>query len=296
MKLDSNRSKGVSALILLAFVFACMGIFARFLNLGFSLFQQVYLRVLAAFFLGFIIFGKKIGFAKLKKIPANEWFLLIFRSVIFYPVGVVFFTAAVIESKLSSVSFIHTLPIVAILGILLLKEKINTEKFLLVATSFLGVALIVVKDYHVFLQIGKGEIYALFATLAFGFSYVSRRWHSALLNNQEITQLMFLIAAPVLFAISLTIGEGIPTTWNGNLIFVILIAGLFNVLVIYLSNYGFQKIEAVFANNILTLEALFAIFLGFIFYGEVPIARELIGGFLIIASAIRMNSLYKNKQ
>jgi len=58
-----------------------------------------------------------------------------------------------------------------------------------------------------------------------------------------------------------------------------------------LTNYGFQKIEAVLASNILTLESFFAIILGFLFYRETPLAKDLLGGIIIIISVIAMNKL-----
>lgn len=55
-----NRQKGILALVLLSLVFASMGLFVRYLNTEFTLLQQVYLRVLAAFILGLFIFRKDI--------------------------------------------------------------------------------------------------------------------------------------------------------------------------------------------------------------------------------------------
>ena len=68
-----------------------------------------------------------------------------------------------------------------------------------------------------------------------------------------------------------------------------------NVFNTYLTNYGFQKIEAVLASNILTLEALFAVILGFVFYREVPLIKDLFGGVVIISAVIAMNKLEAKK-
>ena len=83
MKL-SNKQKGILALIGLAFTYASFGFFTRYLSLSFGFSQQLYLRILAGLFIGFLIFGKNFSFAKLKKITSNEWLLLIFRAAAYY--------------------------------------------------------------------------------------------------------------------------------------------------------------------------------------------------------------------
>ena len=83
--------------------------------------------------------------------------------------------------------------------------------------------------------------------------------------------------------------------WSWGILAAVLGAGLFNVFNIYLTNYGFQKVEAVLASNILTLEAFFAVILGFIFYREVPLIKDLFGGIVIISSVIAMNKLKAKK-
>ena len=65
------------------------------------------------------------------------------------------------------------------------------------------------------------------------------------------------------------------------------------VLNIYLINYGFRHVHAVLASNILTLESVFALVLAIIFYRESPNLKELVGGIIIIASAIGMNRVEK---
>lgn len=292
MENKTEKQKGIIALMLLALVFASMGLFARYLNSGFSVFQQVYLRVLAAFLLGLIIFNKDLNWPKIKKISQKEWLLLIFRSAASYLFAVCLFTQAVILAKYSNVAFIGAIPMTAILGIIIFKEKINGKKALLVLTAFLGVALIALKDYSQIFSWGKGEIIALAATFFFSLSYVTRKWHSPLLNNKEITQITFFFAFIFVLAVSLLSGEGIPVSgWNLGLLAAVIGAGLFNVINLFLTNYGFEKVKAVLAGNILMLESVFAVIVGFLFYLEVPNLKELLGGIIIIGSVVLMNSL-----
>ena len=72
----TDREKGVLSLILLALVFASMGLFARYLSTGFLLFQQVYLRMLAAFVIGYIVFRKELDFSKFNKLSKRDWVMI----------------------------------------------------------------------------------------------------------------------------------------------------------------------------------------------------------------------------
>ena len=85
------------------------------------------------------------------------------------------------------------------------------------------------------------------------------------------------------------------TGWTTGLLLAVIGAGSFNVINMFLTNYGFQKIKAILASNILTLESVFAVILGFIFYKEIPIAKELLGGIVIILSVIGMNKMETKK-
>jgi len=290
MKLWSEHKKGIAALILLSLVFASMGLFARFLQTDFLLLQQVYLRVFAAFVLSVVFFRKDIHLSTIKKISRKEWALLIFRAGTFYLIGVTLFTQAIITTKYSNVSFIGALPFVAILGVILLKERMTWHKLLFILTAFVGVILLAIQDYQHIFAWGNGEVLALVSTFSFALSYVASRWHSTLLNNKEITAIILGIGALMVFLTSLVFGEGLPlTNWSVSLFSVVLLAGLFNVVNLFLTNYGFRKVEAILASNILNLESIFAVGLGLVFFKELPVLKELFGGILIVLSVIGLS-------
>ena len=290
MKLSEKR-KGVYSLILLALIFSSMGVFVRLLSV-FQLFQQVYLRVFAALLLGLFIFNRHLNFSKLKKLSYREWLLFILRGSSGYLFGVTLFSQAIILTKYSNVSFIGAIPMTAVLGVILLKEKITIQKIFLIFISFIGVTLISVKDYSNLFSWGRGEIFALISTVFFSLNYIGRRWHSKTLNNSEITELNFFIGFIIVFIASFFVGEPLPMTgWNWGLLLAVLGGGFFNVINVFLSNYGFQKVDIVLASNILTLESAFAIIIRYIFYREIPGLKEIIGGLIILLSVIRMNYL-----
>lgn len=296
MKNKTEREKGVFALILLALVFASMGLFARYLATGFLLFQQVYLRMLAAFIVGYLVFRKQIDISKYRKLPIREWLVIILRAVSYSLFGIVLFTQAIIITKYSNVSFIGSLPMTAVLGFVLLHEKFSFRKLALILLALAGVLLISVKDYSDIFNWDRGGVLTLIATVFFSLSYVARKWQSSLLNNQELTVINFLVAFLAVFIVSILKGDGLPVLgWSWGLLLAVIGAGIFNIGNVYLTNFGFQKIEAVLASNILTLESVFAVVLGFFFYKEVPLLKELLGGFIITLSVIGMNKAESSK-
>ena len=125
-----------------------------------------------------------------------------------------------------------------------------------------------------------------------GWVYIARKWQSDLLNNKELTVINFLVAFLAVFVVSVIKGDGLPLTgWHWGLLLAVVGAGIFNIMNVFLTNYGFQKIEAVLASNLLTLESVFAVFFGFLFYKETPFVKELLGGVVIVLSVIGMNKL-----
>lgn len=281
--------KGILSLVLLAFVFASMGIFARYLGTGFTVFQQVYLRIYIALLLSFIIFRKHIHFDKLKKASHREWLVIALRGLLLYGVAVPLVSLAVIEAKYGNVSFLGTLPFVALFSIIFFKERLTLVKLTLIATAVIGVGFIAIRDSNQLLNWGRGEVAALISGAAFAMSYVARKWHSDLFNNKELTALIFAAGGTFSLLFSILTNQGIPTNWSWGLLFVLVVSALANVANLLLTNYGFERVNNVVAGNILTLEVFFGVAFGYLIYGEKLGIREWVGGALIVISVILMN-------
>ena len=290
MKL-SNKQKGIMALIGLAFTYASFGFFTRYLSLSFGFFQQLYLRIFAGLIIGFLIFGKNFNFLKLKKITSNEWLLLIFRAAAYYLLGAALFNKAVLLTKISTVAFIGSIPMTAILGFIILREKTSLKKIIYLTLSFIGVIIISINSFSDF-SFGYGEIFALMSCFFAALSIVFRKYQTKLLNNVEITQIQLFTAFFFILIASILMKEGLPiNNWNINVFLIILLSGLANVLMIFFTNYGFEHIKTSIAANILTLEMFFAVLIGLLIYREIPNLKEIIGGALILFSVIQMNKL-----
>lgn len=288
----SNKQKGILALIGLAFTYASFGFFTRYLSLSFGFFQQLYLRIFLGFVLGLFIFLKKINFTKLKEISFFEWLLLIFRSLSYYLLGAVMFNKAVLLTKISTVAFIGSIPMTAILGFLILKEKITAKKIVYIILSFVGVFIISINNFSDIFSWGRGETLALLSSFFVSLSIILRKYQTKLLSNLEMTQIILFIAFLLLFVTSLLSKEGLPiNNWNWIIFLVVIISGLLNVMMIFFTNFGFEHVKTSIAANILTLEMFFAVLIGLMIYREIPSLKEILGGILILFSVFQMNKL-----
>src|SRR3989338_5410057 len=291
--------KGVIYLVLLTFNFGLIAILARFLSFYLTLCQQLYLTVGIAFLFGLVIFKKDLHYEKLKKIPFRDWFILAVRAIFGYVLGGLLYREALTLTKISNVTFIQSIPFAAILGFILFGEKLTVKKVLYVILAFAGVMLIAVKDFSSLFIWGKGEIFSLISTFLFSFAFLARRWLSNFLNNQEMSQIALFIGFVILFGLSLINAELIPVfPINGGLLFIValFLLSFINTIDGLLINFGFKHVPHVLASNILTLESVFALGLAFIFYREIPLVKECIGGILIIGSVIQMNKLEEKRE
>ncbi|OGK35713.1 hypothetical protein A3F60_00910 [Candidatus Roizmanbacteria bacterium RIFCSPHIGHO2_12_FULL_39_8] len=114
-----------------------------------------------------------------------------------------------------------------------------------------------------------------------------------------MSQIALFIGFVILFGLSLINAELIPVfPINGGLLFIValFLLSFINTIDGLLINFGFKHVPPVLASNILTLESVFALGLAFIFYREIPLVKECIGGILIIGSVIQMNKLEEKRE
>jgi drug/metabolite transporter (DMT)-like permease len=286
----TERQKGLIAIIALTIVYGLLPLFPRYLSASFDLFQQIYLRMFVGFIILLVIFHKQINFQKLFKLPFAEIRWVFFRAFSYYVLGVGLYTVAILMTKVSNVVFIGSIPITAILGFWWLGEKVTWQKVSLLILSALGVYIIAVKDFAGVPEFGLGELCALISSIFIALGLVMRKKQSSHLNDYETSTLMLLFAGAQLFVISLLAGEQLPFTgWNVGIIGVLLASGLTVAALSYLMNYGFARVPAVLAGNIITSSNFVAILTAFIAFGEVPILREFFGGLLIVISVLLMH-------
>lgn len=281
----STSSKGIVALIILALSFGLTAIYARYLSAGAGVFEQWYLRFTVATITALIVFRKQIRFDVFRKLPRREWLLLLVRVISGGVIAVGLYTLASQQAKIGAVAFMQAVPFLAILSVFLMHEKLTIQKAALVFVAFIGVVIVGVKDFSDLTSFNLGEFYSLLSTLFFAFTFISRKWHSNILNNTEITTAMLAMGAIMNYLMSLAIyHRALPTSieWTPMYLFVLVFAGMVGTLNVFLQNYGFEHVSGIVGGLILNLEQVFGPLCGFIFYRESLSAKEVFGGAIIV--------------
>lgn len=268
-------------------IYACLGIPIRILSTKFSLFQQLYLWLFLATVFSIILFRKKIRFLKLAKMTAINIKITFFRAICYYVAGYFLWSFGIREGKYSNIAIINIIPTMAILGVILLKEKLNKVKLAAIFLSTIGATSVVFKNFSLDIELGVGELSALFSLIFFGLSQVARKWQTKALNNYESTTIILGIAGFANLILSSVLGEKLSfASWNWNLLAALISLALMNIVVLFSLNFAFEKIEIIVGSVVLDLEMAFGILVSVVLYKEIPTLREFIGAVLIVISTL----------
>lgn len=285
---------GLLAIMALALIFGLTAIFARYLSTDTKLFEQWYLRYGIMFVLSSIVFHRYVDFHKFLNLPGKEWGVILFRALIGSVLAVGLYTLAAREAKIGVVAFMQVLPSTTLLGIFLFHEKVSKARFGTILLAFLGASLVVVESFSDLANINVGALWSLVSGILFSLQFVTRKWHSKALNNQELTVAIIGAGFIMNYLMSLILYHRffVPTNhWDLPFVLVLLLAGCLGVANIFLINYGFEHVSAVIAGNILSLEEVFGSLFGFIIYHETLSLRDIIGGLIILGAVIFTNQL-----
>ena len=166
-----------------------------------------------------------------------------------------------------------------IFSIFLLSEKVGIYRWLAVVIGFLGILIITEPGFE------SLNIYYIFPIIfCIGLSYVAIAIRK--LSSTEpvwLISLNFSIAITIAGLCSLPYGWKIPSFFD---FFVLSLVGFFGgVANLWLSqSYKFSEVSLVTPLKYLGL--IFAIFFGYLIWGEIPSLKSLFGGLLVILSSI----------
>lgn len=285
---------GLIAIVALAVIFGLTAIFARYLGTSTELFEQWYLRYGIMLLLSFLIFYRYVNFRKFLRLPIKEWGIILFRAAIGSVLAVALYTLAAEQAKIGVVALMQVLPSTALLGILLFHERVSKARAATILLAFLGASTVVVNSLSDLADINMGAVWSLVSGILFSLQFVTRKWHSNKLNDQELTVAIIAAGFAMNYLLSLVLYHRffVPTAQlDVQFILILLVAGCLGVANIFLINYGFKRVSAVIAGNILALELVFGMLFGFVIYHELLSLREIIGGLIILGAVIMTNQL-----
>ena len=279
-----------------AFLFVLMGVWARFMNESFTLSQQVFWRMIIALLSAWLFFGRSLNKKILNSLSSRDWLIYFVRSILYFGAGIMLFTFAVNHTTLGIVSFTSSLPIVGIFGWLMFRERIDGRALPFIFFSIIGLGLLCKIDIKN-LQLSTGIITALLAMVAFDISYLMVRYHKAKMTNFQNTTLLLCFGWIVpLIAILVTKERLLPGHFTALSIVGLVLSSIFNVLNLYLLNYIFSNLKGYVAGNVLLLEGVFALIIGFLFYSETVNFLQIIGAVLIIGAAFVISFFERDRQ
>jgi len=291
-----KKQLGLYTAIWQALSFVLMGVWIRMMEGSFSVNQQIFWRLFLASLMAWIVFGKLFNKNIFSQIKNKDWLIYITRSLLNYSVGVYLFTIAILNTNLAVVSFISSLPIMGLIGWILFREKLDRRALPFVLISVIGLYLVSGINGSDFV-ISIGILAAILSTLGFDISYLMVRYHPKKLNNFHNTTLILSFSWVVPLILILSSGEQIlPKNLSQVALFGLLASVIFNIIGLYTLNYVFKNLKAYVAGNILLLEGVFAIIIGFLFYNERLNIEEIIGALLIVFCAYMISRLSLRQQ
>jgi len=283
-----EASKGIVALIFVAFTGSIMGIFARELAAELNVVEQVFLRSLMGCVALAVVCRRHLNMSKITMAPRKEIQLIIARSLSIYVIAISLGTIAFVNGKYGPVAIVMSVPTTAILSVIMFGEKASLKEIAFVICAFLGAVITISSSYYDELEIGWPLICALVATCFLSFGLLGQKKQSELFNSFEIAIMMLAIAAAFM-----AIASGAYIVWSGRfptlsfyILFVGFVSGIANVAFLLASNFGMQRVKGVVANNMLSLQPVFATIIGVFLYSEVLTSMEWLGGSILLASVI----------
>lgn len=223
---------------------------------------------------------------------------------IIQPIVYFFFETTGISRSTSSEGgiIIATIPIfVAILSVLILKEKVNVSQFISIAIAVAGILVITVSRGFTGGKNLTGPALLLLATLSAGFYNIMSRKASRHYKPWEITYHMMFVGAigftilSVLVALFKKDFPGLITgIANLNVLGSAVYLGVFSSMgAFFLINYALSKIEATRSSVFAYLSTIVAIMAGVIFRNESLSSWDILGSCLILIGVWGTNAFQK---
>ena len=291
-----NKKKlAITVAVVEALLFVILSVSVRLMGKSFSIPQQMFVRLLGASLLCIILFYPKIKNIKLSEISGIEWFIYIARSFIYYGLSVTLITYALLHTTLGIVSFASSLPIMGLLGYLYYKEKFNLKIIPIILLSVVGLALLSKINLSDF-KLNSGLIAALGSLLLFDTAFLMVRLHNKKYTNYQNTAIILAFSWLVPLITLLVQHKRLwPSHVSLEAYIGLGISIVLNVANLFFLNYIFSNLKAFVAGNILLLEGVFALIIGYIFFNEGVDLLQMVGVLIILGSTVAVSYMeYKD--
>lgn len=283
--------KGTILLLFTGLFYSLFGVFSRLISGSFGLFSQNWTRGILVAVICLII---GLTNKSLKRIKKQDLKWLVTAGVLMAFINPLSFLACN-NLQLGTALFLLYSAIVLssyFFSFILLKEKININKFIAVILCLIGLILILnfsVENFKL-----KFALSAVLSGIMYGLFTVSTKKVSRNYSSSFINFIIYVVVVLVDLPIALLLKDKLSLAiisigWLYNILFG------FNVVVTFLLLVkGFKYIEAQKGSLILLSEIVFVLIWGFILYKEVPAFTGILGGILVVlAMALPLISFRK---
>ncbi len=255
-----------------------------------------------------ILFPFIIKEFKKNKLTRNDFFLLIFVSLLSGVLGTLWFTTALLKVNFISFSVVFLLqklqPIFAILtAVIFLKEKITKKYFKWAGLALLSAFFVTFKNGYINFQTGSETIIAALYAFGAAFAWGSSTTFSKMILKDKshvfITGMRFLLTTILAFFGVLLIGQKLmlfkPTASQfTRFIFIAISTGMVALLIYY---KGLQKTEAKISTILELVFPMLAIFIDAVLYKNFLSPTQYIASGFLLYSIYRISKLnYGNRQ
>lgn len=291
-----TRTLAIGALVVTAAGYSLLAVSTRLLAQGFQPMTQVYMRVALGTLIVALIMRRQLRWEALRSISAKDAWILFSMGTIGFSIAVYFVTMGALNAKLVNVSIIFaSVPFFSYLyAYVFLKKAINQKLIGLLVASLFGIAIVSTKSFIPRPEtFGTGEWFTLLATATMAWFYVARKVLSTHLNTAEITVMVMVIASISAYIFAYFRGESFALSafTNPHVLLGLAIGGSMNALVNPIELFAFKHLDAVTGSQILLLETIFSLLLGYLLYREFITLPEVVGGLIVIGSVAVANML-----
>lgn len=290
----SNRVLAIASMFFVSLGYVFMNVASRWMNLGIPPMTQVYLRIFGALFLIGFFFRRDISYRKIFSLSVKDWFALILMGVFGYGLMIYTITQGALLTTLLSVSVLYsTVPFwVYLFGIFLFRRPWRWDVVALILLSIWGVGLLAGGSWlPIPSDFGLGERYVLVSAIFEAVWFVGIKFIEKKLNSRELTLISLAIAGLTCLTISLLMGESFSLSAfsNWRVATGLVFGTLSNIWVPLLTVFALKYLDEVFATQLFLFENIFALFIGWVFYGEKVGLLAMAGASAVISSVYLMN-------
>lgn len=215
-------------------------------------------------------------------------------------VGITLYNVVLNYGELSvsagAASFIvNSVPIfTSILAVAFLKERLTNWGWAAIMLSFMGVAFISLDDIRR-LQVNKGVLLLLIAAVSQASYFVLQKPLLRKYHPVEVTTYAILSGTALMIPFATQFFDGLQNASIAKTLVVVYL-GIFPGALAYLSwSFALSKVQASIVSSFLFLVPLLTLGIARVWLSEVPTLNTWIGGILILAGVVGMNTIGKYK-